>query len=98
MRDNALPLIESLDDVFQIAGFIIGIERGSFQPCPAAGYADVQFHAELHRFAGLSAHNETDKGLAHADDPIRHPVGAVIVHIDVSEEVIVDTLPTQKSS
>ena len=93
-----LPLIEALDDVFQIAGFIIGIERCIFQPCPAAGYADVQFLAELRRFADPSTHDGTDKGLAHADEPIRHAVGVVIVYIDVSEEVIVDTLPTQKSS
>ena len=65
----------------QISRLIVGVKRTALQPRPSVNNTDVQLRAKLHRLAGFSTHNGTNERLAHADDPVRYAVGAVIVHV-----------------
>ena len=42
---------------------------------------DVQLRTKLHRLSCFSPYNGSDERLAHADDPVRHAVGVVIIHV-----------------
>ena len=75
------PLPEPFCHLLQIPSFIVGIKGAAFQPSPPIHNTDVQLRPKLHRLSRFSPHNGTDEGLAHTDDPVRHAVGAVIVHV-----------------
>ena len=65
----------------QISCLIVGVKRTALQPRPSVNDTDVQLRAKLHRLSRFSPHNGPNKGLAHADDPVRYAVGTVIVHV-----------------
>ena len=65
----------------QISRLIVGVKRTALQPRPSVNDTDVQLRAKLHRLSRFSPHNGPNKGLAHADDPVRYAVGTVIVHV-----------------
>ena len=61
----------------QISRLIAGVKRTALQPRPSVNDTDVQLRAKLH----FSPHNGPNKGLAHADDPVRYAMGTIIVHV-----------------
>ena len=66
--------------VSSFMGYLKG-KRTALRPRPSVNDTDVQFRAKLHRLSRFSPHNGPNKGLAHADDPVRYAVGTVIVHV-----------------
>ena len=77
----SLSLTETLCHFLQIQRLVVGIQGAELQPCPPVHNADIQLCAELHRLAGFSPHDRTNKRLADADDPVGNGMGMIIVHV-----------------
>lgn len=77
----SLALVEIFNHFLELGRFVVGIKRTVFQSRPAVCDTDIQLHAKLHGFAGLSPHNRAHKGLADADYSVLNAVGMVVIHV-----------------
>ena len=60
----SLTSVEIFNHFLELRCFVVGVKRMIFQSRPAVCDTDIQLHAKLHGFAGLSPHNRAHKGLA----------------------------------
>lgn len=86
VRQNAagimpFPFPKSFDYHLQVSGLVVCVKRTVFQASPTVHNTDVKLCTKFHSFSGFSTHNGANKGLAHADDPVRNTVRVMIVHV-----------------
>lgn len=100
---TAFPFTEAFDHHFQVAGFVVSVERVIFQSDPTVCNTDIQLGSELHRLSLHSSDDWVDKRLTDADNAIRNTVCTIVIHVllllvDVVERMQALCLPAGQDS